>query len=366
MTRSASSSLRGRFSGLAVAVQGNHQWPMIDEPETWSSIVPTNKLQNLGALRVFSRVAENRSFAGAGSQLNLSASAVGKAIARLEQKFGVRLFHRSTRSVTLTDEGQRLLESCQRVFSEIEAIELDFAKNSTIVRGRLRVSLPLAGMLMMPTLSAFMQAYPQVELDLHFSDHLVDVVNDGYDVVVRTGEASDSRLRARSLGNYRLEVIASPDYLAQAGVPGSPEDLRHHRCLRHRYPSTGKLQRWPFAMRAGVHDLVLPTASVSTSVESLVTLAEAGHGIACVPDFAYRKQLAEGTLVRVLDDFIEHTGTFRAVWPDSPFASPKLRAFVDFLAANLLQTPPDASSDRPRRAAVVPQAMHRASGPRPA
>ncbi len=313
----------------------------------------TKKLQNLGALRIFSRVAEDRSFAVAGSHLGLSASAIGKSVSRLEKQLGVRLFHRSTRSITLTDEGQLLLGSCQRIFSEFEAIESDFAKNNEIPKGRLRVSLPVVGMLMMPTLSAFMRAHPQVELDLHFSDRLVDVVNDGYDVVVRTGESIDSRLRARSLGNYRLELIASPAYLAQAGTPGSPEDLQNHRCLRHRYPTTGKLQQWPFAPHAAADDVVLPTASVSTSVESLVALAEAGLGIACVPDFAYRKQLAEGTLVRVLDEFIEHTGTFRAVWPDSPFASPKLRAFVDFLVANLLQPPSDSSRGRANRVPIV-------------
>ena len=308
-----------------------------------------NNLDNLSALKVFSRAAETRSFTEAGNQLGLSSSAVGKAVARLEQRLGVRLFHRSTRSITLTDEGEQFLESCRRIFAEVEAIETGFAHAKGAPRGRLRVSLPLVGTLMMPTLTAFMHAYPEVELDLHFSDHLVDVVNDGFDVVVRTGEATDSRLIARVLGNYHLQRVGSPAYFARAGTPRTPEDLVHHACHHHRFPTNGKLERWPLVTPAEGDDVMLPVTSASNTIEPLVGIAEAGLGVACVPDFSFARQLKAGTLVRVLDDHVQHTGTFRAVWPASPYLSPKLRVFVDFLAANLLPS----SSARPAAKAAA-------------
>jgi DNA-binding transcriptional LysR family regulator len=298
-------------------------------------------MDSLGALRVFARAAETRSFTEAGSQLSLSSSAVGKAVARLEERLGVRLFHRSTRSIALTPEGELFLASCRRIFAEVDAIEAGFAQTRGAPRGKLRVSLPMVGMLMMPTLVGFMRAYPEVELDLDFSDHLVDVVEDGFDVVVRTGDASDSRLISRSLGHYRLQIVASPAYLKRAGTPAKPADLAGHACLQHRYPTTGKLQRWPFRQRASAEDVVLPLTAVSSTIEPLLALAEAGLGLTCLPDFAIRRHLAAGTLVSVLDAHVTHQGTFRAVWPSSPYLSPKLRVFVDFLAANLLpEVPP--------------------------
>ncbi len=306
-----------------------------------------NNLDNLSALKVFSRAAETRSFTEAGNQLGLSSSAVGKAVARLEQRLGVRLFHRSTRSITLTEEGEQFLESCRRIFAEVEAIETGFAHAKGVPRGRLRVSLPLVGMLMMPTLTAFMHAYPEVELDLHFSDLLVDVINDGFDVVVRTGEATDSRLIARVLGTYHLQLVGSPDYFARAGTPRTPEDLVHHACHHHRFPTNGKLERWPLLTPDEGDDVMLPVTSASNTIEPMVALAEAGLGITCVPDFAFARQLKAGALVRVLDTHTSHTGTFRAVWPASPYLSPKLRVFVDFLAANLLP-----SAARPDKAAA--------------
>jgi DNA-binding transcriptional LysR family regulator len=310
-----------------------------------------NSLENLNAFKIFIRAAETRSFTETGNQLGLSSSAVGKSVARLEERLGVRLLHRSTRSITLTDEGQQFLESCRRIFAELDAIESGFAEAKGLPRGRLKVSLPIIGMLMMPTLSAFMRAYPEVELDLHFSDTLVDVINDGYDVVVRTGEATDSRLTARTLGTYRMHLVGSPDYFARAGTPTKPEELATHACLHHRYATSGKLQRWPLVSRRKADDVVVPVTAAANSVEPLIALAEAGLGITCVPDFAFRRQLADRTLVRVLEEHLSDTpGAFRAVWPANPYVSPKLRVFVDFLAANLL--PVDASSG-PRRAGAA-------------
>src|SRR5262245_31593296 len=202
-------------------------------------------MDSLGSLNAFVQAAEARSFTVAGRQLGVSPSAIGKAVARLEDRLGVRLFHRSTRTITLTSQGAHFLERCRRIFCEIEAAELEIAQTQGAPRGKLRVSLPLAGMLMMPTLSAFMRTYPEIELDLDFTDRLVDVIDEGFDAVVRAGDVSDSRLMTRMLGTFRLVLVGSPDYFALRGVPQKPDDLTFHACLHHRYATSGKLEPWP-------------------------------------------------------------------------------------------------------------------------
>lgn len=301
---------------------------------TWVSDIEMGwMMDSLGALSAFVQAADARSFTVAGRQLGVSSSAVGKAIARLEERLGVRLFHRSTRTITLTPEGACFLERCRRIFSEIEAAEQELAQTQGAPRGRLRVSLPIVGMLMMPALSAFMRAYPEVELDLDFTDRLVDVIDEGFDAVVRAGEVSDSRLMTRVLGTFRFKLVASPGYLGARGVPRKPGDLTLHACLHHRYATSGKLERWP--LRRGRKELDLPTTAVANTIEPLIYMAEQGHGIACLPDFAIRRQLVEGALVSVLESHLEHEGTFRLLWPSSRYLSPKLRVFVDFMARNL-------------------------------
>ena len=198
-------------------------------------------MDSLSGFTVFVRVAETRSIVGAARTLGVSASAVGKRVARLEEKLGVRLFHRSTRSITLTAEGSLFLERSRRILAEIEATELELSQSRETPRGRLRVSLPLVSGLVLPTLADFMQAYPDIELDLDFSDRVVDVVDEGFDVVLRTGQPVDSRLSMRELGEFQLKLVGSPAYFARHGTPRCPEDLLRHTCLHYRFPNTGRL-----------------------------------------------------------------------------------------------------------------------------
>ncbi|WP_394827667.1 LysR family transcriptional regulator [Pendulispora albinea] len=295
-------------------------------------------MDSLGALNAFVQAAEARSFTEAGRQLGVSSSAIGKAIARLEERLRVRLFHRSTRTITLTPEGALFLERCRRIFSEVEAAELELAQTQGAPRGKLRVSMPLAGMLMMPALSAFMRAYPDVELDVDFSDRFVDIIEEGFDAVVRAGEIDDSRLMNRTLGIFRLKLVGSPDYFARRGTPQKPDDLRSHACLLHRYATSGKFERWPLRRGRRDVDLELPATAVVNTIEPLIAMAEQGLGIACLPDFGVRRQLEAGTLVTVLDPYVHHEGIFRMLWPSSRYLSPKLRVFVDFMAERLFAT----------------------------
>ncbi len=301
-------------------------------------------MDSLGALSAFVQAADARSFTVAATQLGVSPSAVGKAIARLEERLRVRLFHRSTRSVTLTPEGTLFLERCRRIFCEIEAAEAELVQSQEAPRGKLRVSLPMAGMLLMPTLAAFMRAYPEVEIDLDFSDRMVDVIEEGFDAVVRTGEIGDSRLMTRQLGTFHPYLVGSPAYFEKHGTPKEARDLESHHCLHHRFPSTGKLEPWPLMQDGAPLDVDLPVTAASNALEPLIHMAEAGLGIACLPDFTVRRQMHEGALVPVLEHQLRRCGTYRILWPSSRHLSPKLRAFVDFMATNLFPANGGSSS----------------------
>ncbi|MCL2896132.1 LysR family transcriptional regulator [Brenneria tiliae] len=309
-------------------------------------------MDSLNGFLVFVQVAETRSFVAAGRLLGVSASAVGKSVARLEEKLGVRLFHRSTRSVTLTAEGTLFLERSRRILAEIEAAELELSQATAAPRGRLRVSLPLVSSLVLPVLGEFMREYPEIELDLDFTDRMVDVVEEGFDAVVRTGEPADSRLSARRLGTFQMRLVASPDYLARRGTPVAPADLRQHTCLHYRFPNSGKLETWALRQMPGEPELQLPTSMICNNIETRVCFALQGLGIAYLPDFAIREPLADGRLHPILADHVERAGVFHVLWPASKHPSPKVRALVDFLCARVfpatLSKPPRPRGQRSR------------------
>lgn len=292
-------------------------------------------METLSGLEIFVETAQSQSFVATGRKIGISASAVSKSISRLEERVGVRLFQRSTRTVRLTSEGEVFLERCRRILGEIQAAEDDLSAMTTSPRGRLRVGLALAAGLPLPVISAFMERYPEIQLDLDFTDRMVDVIDEGFDVVIRGSELQDSRLMSRPLGPYRSCLVASPAYLQNRGIPTKPADLLDHCCLHYRWQNSGKLYQWPFkkqqAIQAGES---LPTTMVCSNVEALIYLAQAGRGIACVPDFAVKDSLADGRLEKVLSSSLVGGSTFHVVWPSSRQMAPKVRAFVDFAVEN--------------------------------
>lgn len=200
-------------------------------------------MDSFSGLESFVRAADLLSFAEAGRALGISASAVGKNVARLEQQLGLRLFHRTTRQVRLTQEGTLFHERCRRILDELHDARAAMQAAAETPRGRLRVSLPAIGYrFLLPVLPEFQARYPEVELDLDFNDHLVDVVEAGLDVVIRSGDLADSRLVARRLGPFRFVLAASPAYLAERGIPLTPADLAGHTSLRYRFLNSGKLE----------------------------------------------------------------------------------------------------------------------------
>ncbi len=326
-----------RRATLDIDFDISDKWSCIPIRAEFNSLMEIG-MDKLGTLKVFVQAAEGGSFVAASQRMGLSSSAVGKAVARLEQEVGVSLFHRSTRSMTLTEEGSFFLDTCRRILSELEAAEAELSRSHTTPGGLLRVSFPLTGMLLMPTIAAFMQAYPAINLELDFTDRLVDVIEEGFDAVVRTGEVRDTRLMSRKLGSFKHRIVASPDYLKRTGAPQIPEDLLRHRCMHHRYANSGKLEPWPLVRDGRDIRVALPTTTVASTLEPLIHLAENGFGLTCLPHFAVNQQISEGKLVSILDKFIAEAGVFRVLWPTNRYLSPKIRVFVEFMACNLFAT----------------------------
>ena len=287
-------------------------------------------MEKMSGIELFAHIAQQGGLVAAGRQLGISASAAGKGLARLEQRLGVRLVQRSTRRLTLTAAGEQYLQRCRRILDEAEAAERELQLGQA-ARGRLKIGLPHECGVLAPQLAAFMQRYPDIELDLDYSDRLVDVIGEGFDLVVRGGEPGDSRLSARRLGGYRMRLLAAPAYFARHGLPAAPAELTRHRCLHYRYPRSGKLAPWPLACLAEDAP-ALPVHACANTGDALIQLAEQGAGIACLPDFTVRRQLADGRLQALPDAWAERSGTLYLLWPSSPYLPPRLRAFIDFFA----------------------------------
>jgi len=293
-------------------------------------------MDKLTGLIAFVRTADLGSFVAAGRALEVSASAVGKAVVRLEQELGVRLLQRSTRRVSLTEEGRLFHERCRRILDDLEDAQAMLSAAMQKPRGRLRVSAPVVTYhLLLPLLPEFLAQHPAVELEVDFNDRLVDLIDDGVDVALRSGVLPDSRLVSRPLRPYRPLLCASPAYLAQRGMPGSVQALAEHDGIRFREPNAGKLQEWTLGdgtADAGVH---LRRTLVFNNMEAVRGAALGGLGIGHMPDFLVREPLARGALLTVLEHETPPGGRFHAVWPSSRHLSPKVRAFVDFLGQRL-------------------------------
>jgi DNA-binding transcriptional LysR family regulator len=295
-------------------------------------------MDKLSGLLAFVRTADLGNFAAAGRALEISASAVGKAVARLEQEVGVRLFQRSTRRVRLTEEGRLFHERCRRILDDLDDAQAMLVRTLEAPRGRLRVSAPIVGHhFLLPLLPGFLARHPEVEVDVNFTDRTVDLIEEAVDVAIRSGDLPDSRLVSRPLQCFRLLLCASPGYLARHGTPIELRQLEGHAAIRFRHPNTGKLLDWPMLQATPDVDSRLRTVFACNNIEAVLSATLQGLGIACMPDFLVRGVLAEGQLVSVLEDQASAGGQFHALWPTSRHLSPKVRAFVDHLGRHLSQ-----------------------------
>ena len=290
-------------------------------------------LDRLTGLIAFARAASLGSYTAAARSLAISPSAVSKSVQRLEQRLGVRLFNRTTRSLSLTPEGRDLHERALRLLRDAEEIEQAAAAARAEPAGTLKVtvSVPLGVHQLAPALPRLRERYPKLSIDLRLSDRIVDLIEEGIDVAVRVGDLVDSRLIARRLAPNRLCAFASPAYLARRGAPRYPDELVRHDCVNFRYQNSGQVLRWPFQVGERALEIV-PSAAITADVSDAVTaVLVGGGGIGVVPTFIAAHRVERGELVPILSEFAVDRSTITALWPESRRGSPNVKAFVAFL-----------------------------------
>lgn len=292
-------------------------------------------MDKLSEIDAFVRVAERLNFAKAGQSLGLSPSAVGKSVARLEASLNVRLFHRTTRQVSLTDEGAMLFERYRAILTDLRDTHETVKSSLGSPSGSLRVTLPTIGYrFLLPILPEFRRRYPAIDLELDFNDRKVDLIENGYDAAIRSGDLSDSSLMARRLGPFRFVVCGSPDYFRRMSRPSHPDDLRDHDALRFRFPTSGKLQEW--RLDDGTNHLQSMTVALTCgNMEAIRAAAIDGLGLAYMPEFLATDAIRNGMLEAVLSESLAAAGHFSILWPSARFMTPRLRVFIDFAAERL-------------------------------
>lgn len=292
-------------------------------------------MTEFSAIPVFVTVVECGSFSKAGIKLGTSKSAVSKRITQLEHNLGVRLFHRTTRRLTLTEAGEHYYDYARRAYALAREGEDVVTQMQGEPRGVLRVSAPMSfGRLhLAPLMPDFLKQYPGVQLDLSMDDRMVDLVEGGFDLAIRIGHLPDSRLVARRITPCHSVVCASPDYLAQHGTPRTPADLRQHNCLFYSYFRGGS--EWRFEGPAGTVRIQPQGNYRVNNSEALRDALLAGGGICQVPTFIVGPDLAAGRLMPVLKDFPLPHHAIYAVFPERRHRPAKVTAFLDFLDQRL-------------------------------
>lgn len=294
-----------------------------------------DKKSSIALMQAFAEAARQKSFARAARELGLSPSAVAKSVLRLEHQLRLRLFQRTTRRVTLTQEGEAFYARCQRVLDELAELSAAAAEAVRAPTGVLRIDAPITygKKVIVPLLARLAQRHPELRLDVRLSDQYTDVIGSGVDAVVRVGEVADSRLVARRIGAQQLAVYAAPDYLARKGRPRKPADLAAHDCAVFQMPTSGRYRPWEFVVKRKPVALHPAPRHVVNDGEGLVSAACAGLGLVQVPDYMAQEALAAGALEEVLAGYRARPTPISVVFPSSRHMPPRLRAFIDAVIA---------------------------------
>jgi LysR family transcriptional regulator for bpeEF and oprC len=308
-------------------------------------------MDQLQAMRVFARVADHGSFARAASTLDMSRAMASSYVAQLEQHLGTRLLHRTTRKVSVSPQGALYLEHCKRILAEIEAADDQLRLARDRPQGKLRVDVPVAfgKYLLLPAIPQFTQRYPDISLEVRFNDRYVDVLAEGVDVAVRVGRVNVPDLIARRIATSRLLTCASPRYLAQAGMPRTPEDLRRHRLIGHLRGEQTRPAEWVFRHGKGTRSMRLPMALSFNTVDALSVSALEGQGIVQQLDLLVAGHIAEGRLVELLREYACEGPPLAVVYGRATQHLAKVRVFAEF-AADLMRN----YEARMRRRAAAP------------
>lgn len=289
----------------------------------------------LDELQAFTRVVDSGSISAAAEQLGQTASGISRALSRLEEKLEVTLLRRTTRRLELTEEGQAFLAQARKILEAVEEAEEQMKVRRQKPAGRLRVNAAAPFMLhvVVPLVSGFRERYPQIQLELHSSDRIIDLLEQRTDVAIRIGALRDSTLHARPLGSSRLRVLASPAYLKSHGTPKTVGDLAGHSLLGFTQPDS--LNQWPLRHPLGDALAISPSLSASSG-ETLRQLALAGAGIVCLADFMTQADRARGDLLQVLPGAtVEVRQPIHAVYYRNTALASRIACFLDYLGSQL-------------------------------
>ena len=287
-------------------------------------------MDKLACMQVFVKAVELGSLSAAADELNMSSQLAGKQLRALEHGLGIKLLNRTTRRQSLTDGGRLFYERAKNILAEMEAAEALIAEAQAIPRGRLRISAPITfgSRALAPVLPEYLKRHPEVSADLSLTNRTVDLVDEGFDVVFRTGELPDSSLLARRLAPYRLVLCAAPDYLKSAAKLRSPEDLNQHECLV--FSHTSLRTQWDFEGPQGRVSVLISGKFSTDSSEALRAAAIAGQGIVLQPLELLNEDVEAGRLVRLLPNYEPAARSLHVLYAPDRRMTPKLRSFLDF------------------------------------
>ena len=289
-------------------------------------------MNQLKCMALFVEVVKAESFSAAAEIIGLSRAQVSKSVMQLENHLGTRLLNRTTRRISLTETGQVYYEGCQVILSDIEEIECIAGDQTNEPRGTLRLSAPTSFSILHlnEAMSGFLKLYPQVRISMNLADRFIDVVSEGFDVVIRIAELEDSSLVARRIAPCKRIFCASSEYLERHGTPRTAKDLATHQCLI--YANDAKLGSWVLDGPDGVESVKVKGRITADNGDVLKSAAISGLGIALLPTFIIGPDLRAGRLQQVLVDYCPPDISIYAVFPSHRFLSAKVRAFVDYLS----------------------------------
>ncbi len=289
-------------------------------------------MDRLTSMSVFVKVADLGSFAAAANELRLSPTMIGKHVRYLEERLGSLLINRSTRRQSLTELGRNYLDHCRHLLEEAEAGDALAEETLRAPRGKLRVATSVAfgSYSLAPAVVRFMQKYPDVTVELVLSDRMVDLLEEGIDATIRVGSLTDSTMMSRSLSPYTGVVCAAPSYLAERGTPTHPKDLVDHECLR--YPGWAEGQRWVFFGSEGEIQVDVKSRLTINNAFGILYAARAGAGIVLMRKELLAEDIANGRLQVLLPDYKTQSRERHIVWLKNRKMTPKLRAFINFIA----------------------------------
>ncbi|MEM9879387.1 MAG: LysR family transcriptional regulator [Pseudomonadota bacterium] len=289
------------------------------------------------ALASFMRAAETGSFAAAGRVLGVSAAAVGQNVKRLEDDYGIKLFNRTTRKMSLTPEGSLLFERARQPLRALDEIDYLFNESKGLVSGPLRISAPkrFAYSTLVPLIAEFHAAHPKIEIDIDASDTVRDFVDDPVDVAIRIGAPSDSTMIARPISRLPIYTLAAPSYLAKHGAPQHPQDLKQHQCLQYRNPTSGEVWVWAFTIDGEMKRFPTTGAFVFNDPEAELAAGIAGLGVFQMDGYYAGEAVRDGRLVLVMAQFAAYLQSLYLCYPTRENVPLRVRAFIDFLLTRL-------------------------------